>query len=422
MKKVNNSQPLAVSTIFRPLNTTQKIVALGGYSTTQFYRQTANEWKPNHSAAIAWNTDGSQKEGPLRLCMDYSVQDPDNQVTMEDLSPQIYWFVDDVQVMSEDPTADFYLVDDLLYVRKNYTHLTGANITCEVRFTDPHVGRPTKDEQAARQLQAEKERQEQEEKEETLFGKKSDIPVVETPDTESVSGSMGGGTLLRLDEIKWLLSPALQEAVETVRDLRQKEADCAATAKAMALAGHPEEEVEPYSEDAVTYKQQYESIYEHVDSELAHVYVRLKEDTTYIAKIQAAKADPQEWRSKLRVYWDKFDDQQKATIKQQVIDDIKRNDPEQAKIREAEEKKKKEIADLIKYLTRKDKLNTPWGWWNWLFRRLPYQLQMLIDICKLHGCDAILKLPMWDYSRGAKLESAFAEFWKIENLNKDYSK
>lgn len=223
----------------------------------------------------------------------------------------------------------------------------------------PHVGRPTKDEQAARQLQAEKERQKQEEKEETLFGKKSDIPVVETPDTESVSGSMGGGTLLRLDEIKWLLSPALQEAVETVRDLRQKEADCAATAKAMALAGHPKEEVEPYSEDAVTYKQQYESIYEHVDSELAHVYVRLKEDTTYIAKIQAAKADPQEWRSKLRVYWDKFDDQQKATIKQQVIDDIKRNDPEQAKIREAEEKKKKEIADLIKYLTRKDKLNTP---------------------------------------------------------------
>jgi hypothetical protein len=142
MKKVNNSQPLAVSTIFRPLNTTRKIVALGGYSTTQFYRQTANEWKPNHSAAIAWNTDGSQKDGPLRLRMDYSVQDPDNQVTMEDLSPQIYWFVDDVQVMSEDPTADFYLVDDLLYVRKNYTHLTGANITCEVRFTDPRNNQP----------------------------------------------------------------------------------------------------------------------------------------------------------------------------------------------------------------------------------------------------------------------------------------
>ena len=223
----------------------------------------------------------------------------------------------------------------------------------------PHVGRPTKDEQAARQLQAEKERQEQEEKEQTLFGKKSDIPVVETPDTESVSGSMGGGTLLRLDEIKWLLSPALQEAVETVRDLRNQESVNATSAKLLAEQGKPESEVAFFAEQAIECKKQYENIYEHVDSELAHVYVRLKEDTTYIAKIQAAKADPQEWRTKLRVYWDKFDDQQKATIKQQVIDDIKRNDPEQAKIREAEEKKKKEIADLIKYLTRKDKLNTP---------------------------------------------------------------
>jgi hypothetical protein len=170
---------------------------------------------------------------------------------------------------------------------------------------------------------------------------------------------MGGGTLLRLDEIKWLLSPALQEAVETVRDLRNQESVNATSAKLLAEQGKPESEVAVFAEQAIECKKQYENIYEHVDSELAYVYVRLKEDTTYIAKIQAAKADPQEWRTKLRVYWDKFDDQQKATIKQQVIDDIKRNDPEQAKIREAEEKKKKEIADLIKYLTRKDKLNTP---------------------------------------------------------------
>ena len=170
--------------------------------------------------------------------------------------------------------------------------------------------------------------------------------------------------MLRLDEIKWLLSPALQEAVETVRDLRNQESVNAesvnaTSAKLLAEQGKPESEVAVFAEQAIECKKLYENIYEHVDSELAHVYVRLKEDTTYIAKIQAAKADPQEWRTKLRVYWDKFDDQQKAIIKQQVIDDIKRNDPEQAKIREAEKKKKKEIADLIKYLTRKDKLNTP---------------------------------------------------------------
>ncbi len=224
----------------------------------------------------------------------------------------------------------------------------------------PHVGRPTKEEAAARQLKAEQERKLAEEKEQTLFGPKSDIPTVDNGnDTESVSGSMGGGSLLRLDEIKWLLSPALQEAVETVRELRQKEAENATTAKALALAGKSEEEVAPYAEDAVKFKQQYENIYEHVDDELAHVYVRLKEDSTYIKKVQEAKADPSEWRTKLRVYFDKFDDNQKAVIKQQVLDYIKEHDPEQAKIREAEEKKKKAAADLIKYLTRKDKKNTP---------------------------------------------------------------
>lgn len=142
MKKVNNSQPLSVATLFRPLNTTRKIVALGGYATTQFYRQTANAWVPDHSKPIAWNGDGTQKEGPLRLRMEYSVHDPDEKVSMEDLLPIIVWMVDDVQVMSDDPTADFYLVNDDLYVRKNYTHLTGATISCEVRFTDPRNGQP----------------------------------------------------------------------------------------------------------------------------------------------------------------------------------------------------------------------------------------------------------------------------------------
>ena len=63
-----------------------------------------------------------------------------------------------------------------------------------------------------------------------------------------------------------------------------------------------------------------------------------------------------------------------------------------------------------------------WGRMNWLFRRLPYGLQMFVDICKLHGCDGILKLHAWDLSRGAKLEAAFAEFWRKTNMNKDYAK
>lgn len=63
-----------------------------------------------------------------------------------------------------------------------------------------------------------------------------------------------------------------------------------------------------------------------------------------------------------------------------------------------------------------------WGCMNWLFRRLPYSLQMLIDICKLHGCDAILLMPDFECSRGARLEAAFAEFWYKQNVTKDYCK
>ena len=46
-------------------------------------------------------------------------------------------------------------------------------------------------------------------------------------------------------------------------------------------------------------------------------------------------------------------------MKNEVIDFIKANDPAQAAIREAEEKKRKAAADIIKYLQRKDKPNTP---------------------------------------------------------------
>lgn len=63
-----------------------------------------------------------------------------------------------------------------------------------------------------------------------------------------------------------------------------------------------------------------------------------------------------------------------------------------------------------------------WGRMNWLFRRLPYGLQMFIDICNLYRCDGILKLHAWDLSRGDKLESAFAEFWRKTNMNQDYAK
>lgn len=221
----------------------------------------------------------------------------------------------------------------------------------------PHVGRPSKMEAAARALKAEQERLAAEKAQVTLFGGTvADIPTDTPPAPATVSGSLVGSDKLHLDQLRWLLSPTIQEAVDTVRDLRARAAEAATTAKALAEAGKPEEEVAPYASDAAKFTEEYELIYERVDDELSRAYVRLKEDKSYIAAMEERKINPTELRSVLRPYWDKVED--KDALKASVIDFIKANDPEQAAIREAEEKKKKAAADIIKYLTRKDKKNT----------------------------------------------------------------
>lgn len=245
-------------------------------------------------------------------------------------------------------------------VTSDVRNLTKRNIDLtDPSLLVPHVGRPTKEEQAARALQAEKERLEQEAKEETLFGTKATIPTEEPPAPATVSGSLIGDAKLHLDQLKWLLSPNLQEAVDSVHELRTKAAEAATVAKQMALDNKPEEDIKPFSEDAAKYTEAYEDIYARVDDELARVYARLKEDTTFIDSIKAKNIDPADLRTTLRPYWDKLDDAGKEKVKNEVIDFIKANDPAQAAIREAEEKKRKAAADIIKYLQRKDKPNTP---------------------------------------------------------------
>ena len=249
-----------------------------------------------------------------------------------------------------------------------------VDLTDEKLLT-PHVGRPTKDEAAARALAAERERKEKEENENTLFGKMSEIPdgknevagtvsgnkMGDIPDDNTivegtVSGNMTGGVGFHLDQLKWLMSDNLKEAVDTIRTLRNEAAEASTMAKSLAIQKAPEEQIAVYAKTAAEKTEAYERIYERVDDEMATVYVRLKEDTTYIAKMKEHNTDPDALRTALRPYWDRVEN--KELYKQQVIENIKANDPEQAKIREAEEKKAKRKNEIIKYLTRKDKVNT----------------------------------------------------------------
>lgn len=220
----------------------------------------------------------------------------------------------------------------------------------------PHVGRPTKDEAQARALAAERARQEREKNENTLFGKMGDIPDDNTIVEGTVSGNMTGCVGFHLDQLKWLMSDNLKEAVDTIRELRNAAAEAATTAKTLAMEKASEDRIAVYAKEAAEKTEAYERIYEQVDNEMARVYVRLKEDSTYIEEMKNKGTDPDALRTALRPYWDKVEN--KEVFKQQVIEDIKANDPEQAKKREAEEKKTKRKNEIIKYLTRKDKANT----------------------------------------------------------------
>ena len=142
MKRLNNSQPLAVTTTYRPLNTAMHIEVLGGLSTVQFYRQTVQQWIPDHSVGPVIDQHGTQTDGALRLKAVYSIIDPDNNLNTDTLVPQIFWYVNGVQVTSTDSTQDYYIAGNILYVRKNFTHQLGANIYCECRFTDTRTSSP----------------------------------------------------------------------------------------------------------------------------------------------------------------------------------------------------------------------------------------------------------------------------------------
>ncbi len=145
MKRLNNSQPLSVTMTYRPLTTVLRIEPLGNLSTTQFYSQAALEWFPDHTKTPVFDENGHQTDGTLRLHANYFIQDEDGLIDMADLSPQVFWYIDDAesgQVTDTDPTKDFYIVGRDLYVRKNFTHLAGAKVYCEVRVTDPRNSQP----------------------------------------------------------------------------------------------------------------------------------------------------------------------------------------------------------------------------------------------------------------------------------------
>lgn len=216
-----------------------------------------------------------------------------------------------------------------------------------------HRGRPTKLEQKARALEEERKQKEAETEHPSLFeeAEMKNEPIA----LHTVSGAAGYGTLLHLDQWKWLMSKGLQEAVDTIRDLRSNAAAAAEKAKALAEAGVEPDKVSVYAKEAAKSTEAYERIYERVDDELATVYVRLKEDSTYKKQMLKRKVQIPELRSLLRPYYDR----QPEGFKEKVIQHIMDNDPRQAAIRDKHKALKCRVDAIRKYLLRTDKPNTP---------------------------------------------------------------
>ena len=163
-----------------------------------------------------------------------------------------------------------------------------------------------------------------------------------------------GETRYHLNQLRILLSPSLQERVDSVQGLRQSAASAAETAKRMAERGEKPEDVEPYAKEAAQLTEAYEQIYEDVDKELATLHYRLKNDEPYRKQFQEKYhiSDLTRILDDLKPYYKKvqspeFDLRCKTLIEQES--------PEYAAKVKAEAERKKEVQDILRYLKRKDK-------------------------------------------------------------------
>lgn len=264
-------------------------------------------------------------------------------------------------------------------VRHILTYLQTADIgdgaSLPLNANKRHVGRPTKQEQAAF---AEQQKQKAlEEAKQSLFPEvKPNTSVqqltyngiVANPDGESVAASMPN-----LMQIRPFLTPALQERINTVRDLRNEMASKAEQAKTMAEANekaisqgksaiYTENEIAELATRATEIESDIlPAIYIDVDREMGECYLRLSEktgDPEYINYVKKTfTIDPQTLRTQFKPFFEKAQGRD-PRFADAIAEKIANDRPEVKAQRDAAAKHKTEADALIKYIIRKDKSST----------------------------------------------------------------
>lgn len=282
-------------------------------------------------------------------------------------------------LLEENPRAKSFVKDSRRFrdyhrrVRQLLTYLQTMQTSSQE--TKRRVGRPTKEEQAA---YVEQQRQKAlEEAKASLFPElKPDLTlqpltyngIVANPNGESIAATMP-----HLTQLRPFLSPALQERVNTVRDLRNEMAAKAEQAKTMARAnekcanqGQPllytEAEIAELATRAVKIESDIlPSIYIAVDREIGEAYLRLSQktgDPEYISRIEKfSNIPPQNLRTLFRPFYEKAQ-QRDPLFATEIADRIAYDRPEVKAERDRQAKHKAEADALIKYIIRKDKPST----------------------------------------------------------------
>lgn len=164
---------------------------------------------------------------------------------------------------------------------------------------------------------------------------------------------------LTIAQKRMLLSPALQELADKIRDLRTTAAANATKAKTMAELKASPELIAPVAEAAQRTLEQVDQIYQEIDAELAVVWFRLQNDSDQWRKkwmkrygfksmediSPALVHDLKKHYQKMKS--DEFDQRCRILIEQES--------PEYVERVKAEAAKKKEVQNIVAYLRRKDK-------------------------------------------------------------------
>jgi len=161
---------------------------------------------------------------------------------------------------------------------------------------------------------------------------------------------------LHLDQLAWMCSKPLQERIKLVQSQRTAAESASERAKTMADLGQPAEAIAEYAEQAKVATEAYLQTYAAIDDELAILHKRLYLDLPFVEQFKQRfkGVDIEKIQYITRPYYEKV---KSPELDLRIKTIIEQENPEYAAQMKAEEEKKKEVSELLRYLKRKDKPN-----------------------------------------------------------------